>query len=85
MYEPVWFFENLKGYRASQEALAVKKKKKKKNTNLPMQEKQEMRVPAPGWEDPLEEGVATRSSARAWRIQRTEEPGGYEGTHPRLV
>ena len=50
-----------------------------------MQEKQEMRVPSPGREDPLEEGVATRSSALAWRIQRTEEPGGYEGIHPRLV
>ena len=25
------------------------------------------------WEDPLEEGTATRSSIRAWRIPRTEE------------
>ena len=29
-----------------------------------------------GWEDPLEEGMATYSSILAWRIPRTEEPGG---------
>ena len=28
-----------------------------------------------GWEDPLEEGMATHSSILAWRIQWTEEPG----------
>ena len=28
-----------------------------------------------GWEDPLEEGMATHSSALAWRIPWTEEPG----------
>ena len=28
-----------------------------------------------GWEDPLEEGVATHSSILAWRIPWTEEPG----------
>ena len=28
------------------------------------------------WEDPLEEGKATHSSILAWRIPRTEEPGG---------
>ena len=27
------------------------------------------------WEDPLEEGKATRSSILAWRIPWTEEPG----------
>ena len=27
-------------------------------------------------EDPLEEGVATHSSVLAWRLPRTEEPGG---------
>ena len=27
-------------------------------------------------EDPLEEGMATHSSILAWRIPRTEEPGG---------
>ena len=30
----------------------------------------------PGWEDPLEEGMATHSSILAWEIPQTEEPGG---------
>ena len=29
-----------------------------------------------GWEDPLEEGMATHSSVLAWRTPWTEEPGG---------
>ena len=29
----------------------------------------------PGLEDPLEKGIATRSSILAWRIPWTEEPG----------
>ena len=29
-----------------------------------------------GWEDPLEEGMATHSSVLAWECPRTEEPGG---------
>ena len=33
------------------------------------------RVPSLGWEDPLEEGMATHSSILAWKIPRTEEPG----------
>ena len=28
-----------------------------------------------GWEDPLEEGMATQSSILAWRIPMAEEPG----------
>ena len=28
-----------------------------------------------GWEDPLEEGMATHSSILAWRISQTEEHG----------
>ena len=35
-----------------------------------------MQVPSLGWEDPLEEGMATHSSILAWRIAWTEEPGG---------
>ena len=37
----------------------------------------------PGWEDPLEEGRVNHSSLLAWRIPRTEEPGGlqYVGSH----
>ena len=31
-----------------------------------------------GWEDPLKEGMATPSSILAWRIPRTEEPGGLQ-------
>ena len=31
-----------------------------------------------GWEDPLEEGMATHSSVRAWRIPRTKEPGDLQ-------
>ena len=30
------------------------------------------------WEDALEEGMATHSSFLAWRIPRTEEPGGLQ-------
>ena len=32
----------------------------------------------PGWEDPLEMGMATHSSILAWRIPWTEEPGGLQ-------
>ena len=31
-----------------------------------------------GWEDPVEEGMATHSSVLAWRIPMTEEPGGLQ-------
>ena len=34
-------------------------------------------VPSLGWEEPLEEVMATHSSILAWRIPWTEEPGGY--------
>ena len=45
--------------------------------NLPaMQETQKMWVPTPGWEDPLEEEMATHCSILAREIPRTEEPGG---------
>ena len=33
---------------------------------------------AMGWEDPLEEGMATHSSILAWKIPWTEEPGGLQ-------
>ena len=33
------------------------------------------RVQSLGWEDPLEEGMATHCSVFAWRIPWTEEPG----------
>ena len=37
-----------------------------------------MRVRSLGWEDPLEEGMETHSGILAWRIPRTEEPGGLQ-------
>ena len=37
---------------------------------------QEIQVRSLSWEDPLEKGMATRSSILAWRIPWTEEPGG---------
>ena len=44
--------------------------------NLPaMQEPQETQIQSLGWEDPLEEGMATHSSVLAWRIPWTAEPG----------
>ena len=42
--------------------------------NLPAM--QETRIQFLGWEDPLEEGMATHSNILAWRILWTEEPGG---------
>ena len=32
----------------------------------------------PGWEDPLEEGMASHSRILDWRIPWTEEPGGLQ-------
>ena len=34
----------------------------------------------PGREDPLEKGKTAHSSILAWRIPRTEEPGGLQST-----
>ena len=36
---------------------------------------QDTLVQSLGWEDPLEEEMATHSSILAWEIPRTEEPG----------
>ena len=41
---------------------------------------QETGVQSLGWEDPLQEGMATHSSILAWRIPGTEEPGGLQST-----
>ena len=43
-------------------------------------EKQETGVWSLGWEDPLKKRMATQSSILAWRIPRTEEPGGLQST-----
>ena len=37
-----------------------------------------MSVPFLGWEDPLEEEMATHSSILAWEIPWTDEPGGLQ-------
>ena len=37
---------------------------------------QETQVPSLGWEDPLEEEMATHSRILAWEIPWTEEHGG---------
>ena len=62
---------SLSYFRASLVAQLVKKKK-----NPPAM--QETLVPFLGWEDPLEEGMATHSSILAWRISWTEKPGGLQ-------
>ena len=51
-----------------------------KRTRLPMQETQVLPL---GQEDPLGKEMATYSSILAWKIPRTEEPGGPQsiGSH----
>ena len=39
---------------------------------------QETWIQSLGWEDRLEEGMATHFSILAWRIPWTEEPGGLQ-------
>ena len=51
--------------------------------NLPAM--QETPLQSLGREDSLEEGMATASSALAWRIPRTEEPGGLQSVESRRV
>ena len=43
-----------------------------------MQETQETQVQSLGWEDPLEEEMATLSSILAWIIPWTDEPCGLQ-------
>ena len=43
-----------------------------------MQETEETWVQSLGQEDPLEEGMASRSSILAWKIPWTEEAGGLQ-------
>ena len=44
--------------------------------NLPAM--QESPIQSLSQEDPLEKGMATHSSTLAWKIPRTEEPGGLQ-------
>ena len=39
----------------------------------------------PGWEDPLEEGIATHFSILAWRISWTEKPSALQVTGSQRV
>ena len=43
---------------------------------------QKTQVRSLAWEDPLGKEMATHSSVLAWRIPRTEEPGGGGGGCP---
>ena len=45
-----------------------------------MKELQETQVRSLGWEEPLEEEMATHSSILAWRIPQTEELVGLQST-----
>ena len=54
--------------------------------NLPvMQEVEEIRVQSLGWEDTLEEEMATHSSFLVWKIPQTEEPGGLQSIESQRV
>ena len=52
---------------------------------LAVKETREMWVQSLGREDTLEKGMATPSSILAWRIPRTEEPGGLQSTGSQRV
>ena len=58
----IWVFTFFRGFPVTQ---MVK--------NMPAV--QETQVQSPGWENPLEKGVATHSSTLVWRIPWMEEPG----------
>ena len=51
--------------------------------NLPTM--QETQIHSPGWEDSLEEEMATNSSTLAWRIPWTEELGELESMESQNV
>ena len=46
---------------------------------------QETWVRSLGWEDPLEQEIATHSKILTWRIPRTEEPVGLQFMVPQRV
>ena len=46
---------------------------------------QETQLRLLGWEDALEEEMTIDSSILAWKIPRTEEPGGPESVGPQRV
>ena len=56
-----------------------------KEPYLPMQETEEMQVQSLGWEEALEEGMATHSSISAWGIPGIEEPGRLQSVGSQRV
>ena len=50
-----------------------------------MEEIKGTRVPSLGWEDPLEEEMATHSNILVWKIPRTKEPGGLQSMRLKRV
>ena len=46
---------------------------------------QEMQARFLGWEDPLEQGMATHSSILAQKFPRTDEPGGLQAMESQRV
>ena len=44
-----------------------------------------MLVQSLGWDDSLQEGMATHCSILSWRIPQTEEPGGLQSTGSQRV
>ena len=50
-----------------------------------MQEPQETQVRSLGWEDPLEEVMATHSSIPAWRISWSEDLGKIQSIESQRV
>ena len=50
-----------------------------------MQETQDTPVRSLGWEDPLEEEMATHSNILAWEIPWTEEPGRLQSIGTQIV
>ena len=46
--------------------------------SLPAVQESQVQSLLQGREDPLEKEMATRSSVLAWRIPKTEEPGGLQ-------
>ena len=57
---------------------APRSRAQQQRTRLSVQETQQTLVRSLGWEDLLEEGMATHSSILAWRILWSEEPGGLQ-------
>ena len=53
--------------------------------HLTVQKTQETQVWSLGWEDPLEEEMATHSGILAWKISWTEDPGGLQPTGSQRV